>query len=253
MTVRWTTAFLDFPAATFEPGCSFWQGVTGYGLSPPRGVQGEFATLEPPEGDAYLRVQRIESDEPGSHIDLHVDDVEGTARRASALGALTKEARPSFFVMASPAGLPFCLVAAHTDQGFERPPPRDWPGGHRSLVDQVCIDIAPASFAGEATFWAALTGWERRPSSRPEFEYLVRPTEIPLRFLLQRLDGDHERGPSRAHLDLACDDMAAERLRHAALGAAVVAQPSWTTLRDPAGLTYCITRRDPATGTLVPQ
>ena len=54
MTVRWTTAFLDFPATTFEVGCSFWQGVTGYGLSPRRGRQGEFATLEPPDGDAYL-------------------------------------------------------------------------------------------------------------------------------------------------------------------------------------------------------
>lgn len=253
MTVRWTTAFLDFPAATFGSGCSFWQGVTGYGLSPPRGVHGEFATLEPPQGDAYLRVQRVESDRAGCHIDLHVDDVEGTAGRAATLGALTKEARPSFCVMASPAGLPFCLVAAPTDEWFERPPPTGWPGGHQSLVDQVCIDIAPGSFSDEATFWAALTGWERRPGSRPEFEYLVRPREIPLRFLLQRLDGDHERGPCCAHLDLACDDMAAERLRHVALGAAIVAQPSWATLRDPAGLTYCITRRDPATGTLGPQ
>ncbi len=179
MTVRWTTAFLDFPAATFGSGCSFWQGVTGYGLSPPRGVHGEFATLEPPQGDAYLRVQRVESDRAGCHIDLHVDDVEGTAGRAATLGALTKEARPSFCVMASPAGLPFCLVAAPTDEWFERPPPTGWPGGHQSLVDQVCIDIAPGSFSDEATFWAALTGWERRPGSRPEFEYLVRPRENP--------------------------------------------------------------------------
>jgi hypothetical protein len=253
MTVRWTTAFLDFPATTFEVGCSFWQGVTGYGLSPRRGRQGEFATLEPPDGDAYLRVQRVESDRPGCHIDLHVDDVEATALRASALGAAVQEARPSFCVLASPAGLPFCLVAAHTGHGFERPPPKAWPEGHQSVVDQVCIDVAPGSYADEATFWAALTGWERRSGSRPEFEYLVRPMEIPLRFLLQRLDGDHEHGPGRAHLDIACDDMTAERLRHVALGAATVAQPSWTTLRDPTGLTYCVTRRDPATGTLAPQ
>ena len=42
MTVRWTTGFLDFPAATFEQGCSFWQDVTGYSLSPPRGESADW-------------------------------------------------------------------------------------------------------------------------------------------------------------------------------------------------------------------
>jgi hypothetical protein len=50
---------------------------------------------------------------------------------------------------------------------------------------------------------------------------------------------------------LACDDVAAERERHEALGAVVVRQvPNCTTLLDPMGLAYCITRRAPSTGTL---
>jgi Glyoxalase-like domain len=54
-----------------------------------------------------------------------------------------------------------------------------------------------------------------------------------------------------AHPDLACDDVDAETTRHEALGATVVrVMPNWTTLRDPAGLSYCITRRNPDTGTL---
>ncbi|HTT88143.1 MAG TPA: VOC family protein [Acidimicrobiales bacterium] len=252
MTVRWTTAFLDFPAATFEAGCAFWRGVTGYGLSAPRGSSGEFATLEPPHGDAFIRVQRVQTDIAGCHVDLHVDDVEATARRASALGALTRKAEPNFVVMASPAGFPFCLVAAYPGRGFERPPPRGWPNGQCSLVDQICVDIAPVAFAEEARFWEALTRWERRPGSRPEFEYLVRPPEMPLRFLLQRLAGNDGRGICRAHLDLACDDMRAEQRRHEGLGAVVMAEPSWTTLSDPTGLLYCITRRHPATGVLGP-
>jgi hypothetical protein len=247
MTVRWTTAFLDFPAASIDQGCSFWQGVTGYGLSPPRGPLGEFATLEPAQGDPYLRVQRVDSDEPGCHLDLHVDDVEGTARRAISLGAGTRQARPNFFVMSSPAGFPFCLVGA--DGEFERPLPGAWPEGHRSLVDQLCLDIPAAAFHAEAAFWESLIGWERRPGSRPEFEYLVRPPGMPLRLLLQRLGAD-EHGKARAHLDLACDDVPAERARHERMGAALMAEPSWTTLRDPAGLAYCITRRDPSSGTL---
>jgi len=52
-------------------------------------------------------------------------------------------------------------------------------------------------------------------------------------------------------LDLACDDVAAERARHQDLGAVVVREmPNWTTLLDPVGLVYCITCRSPATGTL---
>jgi hypothetical protein len=73
---------------------------------------------------------------------------------------------------------------------------------------------------------------------------------MPLRLLLQRLDDDPD-APCRADLDLACDDVAAEQDHHEALGAVVVRQmPNWTTLPDPTRLAYCITRRNPSTGTL---
>jgi Glyoxalase-like domain len=250
MTVRWTAASLDFPSATFERGCSFWQRVTGYSLSPPRGEWGEFATLQPRQGQPFLRVQRTQDEPPGCHLDLHVDDVGSSAQQAVALGAEIAQDRSGFFVMTSPGGLPFCVVGVGEDNSLERPPPGVWPGDHRSLVDQVCLDIPPAAFSREAVFWQSVTGWERRPGSRPEFEYLVRPRGLPLRFLLQRLDDDGG-GFCRAHLDLACDDVPTERRRHEGLGAVVLAEPAWTTLSDPTGLRYCITRRDPTTGTLV--
>jgi predicted enzyme related to lactoylglutathione lyase len=241
--------FLDFPTATFERACSFWQGVTGYTLSAPRGTAAQFGTLEPRPGEPYLRLQRTEGNRSACHLDLHVDDVDVTVRQATAWGARIEQDRPNFVVMSSPGGLPFCLVSAGKDHVFERPPPTAWPSGHSSLVDQLCLDIPPATFSTEAPFWEALTGWERRRGSRPEFEYLVRPLEMPIRLLLQRLD-DQEAGSCRAHVDLACDNVPAERLRHEDLGAVVVAEPSWTTLHDPTGLAYCITRRDPVTGTL---
>ena len=66
---------------------------------------------------------------------------------------------------------------------------------------------------------------------------------------VKRLDSEDD--GCRAHLDFACDDMVAERWRHEALGATFVrSTTNWTTLRDPAGLEYCITRRNPETGTL---
>jgi hypothetical protein len=57
--VRWLTVFLDFPAGSFGAGVAFWREVTGSTLSPFRGAAGEFATLLPADGDAYLRVQRL--------------------------------------------------------------------------------------------------------------------------------------------------------------------------------------------------
>jgi hypothetical protein len=248
VAIRWLTAFLDFPAASFEAGRAFWQGVTGCELSPPRGPRGDFATLVPRGGDAFLRVQRIYDGPPRCHLDVHTDDLEGTARRAAGLGAGISYREPGLVVFRSPGGLTWCVVG-HTGEK-DRPPPRRWPGGHRSLVDQVCLDIPADTHDTECAFWAALTGWERRDGSRPEFGYLVRPGSMPLRLLLQRT-GDEAGQPARAHADLACDDIPAERRRHESLGGTQVrTMPDWTTMRDPAGLEYCITRRDPDTGTL---
>ena len=71
----------------------------------------------------------------------------------------------------------------------------------------------------------------------------IRPTGQPLRILLQRMD---EPDPTRAHVDFSCDDVPVEVARHEGLGARVVRRTEgWTTLRDPIGLLYCITRRVP--------
>jgi hypothetical protein len=248
VAIRWLTAFLDFPAASFETGRAFWQGVTGYESSPPRGPRGDFATLVPGSGDAFLRVQRIYDGPSRCHLDVHADDVDETARRAADLGARASFAEPGLVVFRSPGGLPWCVVGHEGETG--RPPPRRWPGGQRSLVDQFCLDIPADPYDTECAFWAALTGWERREGSSPEFGHLVRPGGMPLRLLLQRT-GDEPGLPVRAHVDLACDDVPAERRRHESLGAAQIrATPDWTTMRDPAGLEYCVTRRDPDTGTL---
>lgn len=244
------TAFLDFPGdppALFERGCSFWQAVTATTLSPPRGRSGEFVTLVPLAGDAFVRAQRTGAPRAGCHLDVHVDDVEEGTEKALSLGALPPPGGGRLGLR-SPGGFAFCLV--HDGRESQRPAPCTWPGGARSLVDQLCIDAPPVAFAAESRFWAALTSWELRPGSRPEFRYLARPDGIPLRLLLQRLD-DAKVGQGRGHLDLACNDVPAERRRHLALGASLVRQtPNWTTLADPTGLEYCVTRRDPTTGTL---
>ena len=239
----WVSAFLDLPAATFDRATSFWAQVTGSRLSEPRGEHREFATLVPPDGDDYLRVQRVQDGPGGIHLDLHVRDPRAAADAAATLGA-EEVADRGYVVMRSPGGFTFCLV---THPASVRPKPVGHDDGTTSLVDQVCLDIPSGWYDEECAFWAALTGWEHHDVPGPEFTRLRVPAEQPLRFLLQRLR--ETSGRVRAHLDLAADDRAGEVRRHVGLGAALDAEGrGWTVLRDPAGAPYCVTDRDPATG-----
>jgi hypothetical protein len=225
-TPTWITAFLDFRPEAYDAGVEFWEGVTGFSVSPSRGERGEFATLVPPEGDAYLRVQRVEEGPGGVHLDVH---------------------RPGqdFEVRRSPGGFTYCEVSEPLSR---RPPMVTWPGGHRSQVDQVCLDIAPGAYEEECEFWQDLIGLPLRQSTYfEEFRTLVRPADQPLRILLQRVGDDRTR--VTAHLDVYTTDRAAETRRHVALGAGVLREHEhFTVLTDPTGAAYCITPRDDETG-----
>jgi hypothetical protein len=246
MTIRWMTGFFDFPAGGFEAGRDFWLGVTGYALSPPRGPRGDFATLVPGEGDAYLRVQRIFDGPVGCHLDFHAADWAELAARADGLGARRVLTEEGLAVFRSPGRLPFCVSGE--DGGPTRPPTARWPCGSVSRVDQFCLDIAADVYDAECRFWADLTGWEPRDSPLVKFRCLTRAAGMPLRLLLQRTD-DQPGTTVRAHPDLACSGVDAELARHEGLGATRSHDgDGWITMRDPAGLAYCITRRDPGTG-----
>jgi hypothetical protein len=244
MAIRWTTAFWDFPADGFESGTSFWLKATDSTLSERRGPDGEFATLIPADGDPYLRVQRIQEGKGGSHLDLHVDDVEGEAERAVGLGASVVYREPGLVVLHSPAGFAFCLVRHDGETAI--PPVLEWPGGQRSRTDQLCIDIPPQAFDHELAFWQTFTGWRQTVTDTREFRRLLPPPELPLQFLLQRLDLAERGQSATAHMDLACSDIDAETERHVGLGAEAVRRHHWwQVMRDPGGLEYCITSRDP--------
>src|SRR5579875_101141 len=250
MAIRWTTAILDYPAEEFDRGSAFWQAVTASGISGPAGERAEFVTLLPADGDPFLCARRLHGGAPGCHLDVHADDVPACAAQAEHLGATVIGEPGGYVVLRSPGGLRFCITGHDGER--KRPAPVSWPGGQDSLVDQLSVDVSPGCYGRECEFWYGLTGWPQFPGSRPEFIFLGRPAGMPLRLLLQRLDAPHA-GLTRctAHLDLACDNVPAETARHQALGASLVrVVTDWTTLRDPAGLQYCITRRNPVTGKL---
>jgi hypothetical protein len=249
MSLRWLTVFLDFPAGSFGAGVAFWREVTGYGLSAARGADGEFATLLPPSGDAYLRVQRIRDGAAGCHLDLHVDtateSLEAAADRARAAGAAIRHREEGLVIAQSPGGFPFCLVTWNGERAV--PPPLAAPGGEggASRVDTLCLDVPPGEFERELAFWAAFTGRETRPAPVPGYAYLTGSEGWAARLLLQRRDSAAPGDRTRGHVDFGCTDSGA-RGRHVALGARVTdAQQFWTALTDPAGRDYCLVNRDP--------
>jgi hypothetical protein len=245
MTPSWLTIFLDLPAEQHEGGARFWQAATGYGLSPSRGAQDEFATLVPPRGDAHLKLQRTDGDRAGVHLDVHVADLDRAVGDAEARGA-ELVARPGHAILRSPAGFVFCLVPDDGREAAEATPPTDW-GTHRSRVDQLTVDIAHDDWEAEQAFWSGLTGWPVRRGSLPEFARLGTPAELPVRILLQRLD----EGETRGHVDIATDDRDREVTRLESHGADVVRRArGWTVLTGPEGSTLCVTHRRPETGLL---
>ncbi|MGH1493937.1 MAG: VOC family protein [Acidimicrobiales bacterium] len=246
MEIRWLTAFIDMPPESYEAGRKFWQQVTKSRLSAPRGDEAQFSTLIPPDGDAYVRVQRTPSG-PRIHLDLHVESIADFRATAEQLGAVV-DVDMGHVIMRSPTGLTFCLVPHHGESN--RPAPVHQGMEHR--LDQVCIDVPASLFDVETRFWEALTGWGLHQGKVQEFAVLTQPASVPLRVLFQRLGDDDGAQSSRAHLDLACGQNVAEiRELHETFGAVFVAEGLvWTTMRDPAGMLYCLTQRDPSTGQL---
>ncbi len=248
MEIRWLTAFIDMPSHLFDAGATFWEEVTGSSRTEMRGEREEFATLVPPDGDSYLRVQRVGEGEPRIHLDLHVGAKTEALERARRLGA-NLVVDLGWLIMRSPGGLVFCLV---DDEGESvRPAPNADPP-HR--LDQLSLDIPAVLFDSERRFWAALTGWDLQESALDEFTRLNVPTRLPYRILLQRLGEDDGGNEVRAHLDIACggniDEVAT---RHESFGATSLGRRKyWVTMQDPVGLPYCLTPRDPETGS-VPQ
>lgn len=253
MQIQWVTAFLDHPADSGDSFTRFWQVATGSAVSTRRGERGQFATMLPPDGTPHLRLQETDDGAAGIHIDLHVHDVAAAADRAEDRGAsriVTVD--NGLILMQSPAGLTFCFVSA-VEGALERSSLTESPAGPYTF-DQVSIDIPFDDFEAECTFWSDLTGWPVHGGSVPEFRVLPRSPDMALRLLLHRLGRDDLDTNARAHLDAAVGTHGeAIAAWHESLGATIEQRGRhWITMRDPAGLPYCLTERDPVHGSLPP-
>lgn len=232
----WIQVFLDTPTAAFDEAVGFWSAVTGWTPSDRRGEDGQFLTLVPAVGAAYVKMQAV--DQPaGIHLDLDSTDRPASIETARALGATTAWTYHDVEVMRSPGGFTFCQTLLDGDPSLVR--------DGATILDQVCLDIPSDAWEPETAFWRDLTGRRLEAATAPGFARLVTPGQP--RILLQRLDDPA--GPVRAHPDLATADRDADTAAHVALGAHVVAVHGyWTVLTAPGGQVYCLTDRDPTTG-----
>jgi hypothetical protein len=150
--------------------------------------------------------------------------------------------------LATPAGMPFCVLARAGEQARQGPTTFG-SGRTNTLVDQVTIDADPAVFDDELRFWVAITQWRPVASRVPGFVPLERPPNMSLRVMLQPRNSSD--GATGCHLDFACDDMSAAIDARQQLGATPIARHAvGTVMADPSGASYCLTARRPATGTL---
>ena len=235
-TPAWIQVFLDTPTAHLDEAVAFWSAVTGWTPSERRGEDGQFLTLLPAAGSAYVKVQAVDGP-PGLHLDLDSRDRPASIALARALGATTAWTYHDVEVMRSPGGFTFCHTLVDGQPVLER--------DGASVLDQVCLDVPARRWDAEVGFWSELTGRAPQVGTLRQFVRLVEDGRV--RLLLQRLD--EVDGPVRAHPDLASADRAADTERHLALGARLVARHDhWTVLTAPGGQVYCLTDRDPLTG-----
>ncbi|MCM4083868.1 VOC family protein [Paractinoplanes hotanensis] len=216
---RWLTASLDSPSRDAE---TFWREATGSTLSPRRDAHGDFVTLLPAQGDAFLRMLLVDDGPARAHLDLHVDDVAAEASRMVQRGASVVREQDERVALRSPAGLPFCLVPWRGESV--------WPeaGGRRH---RMCLDVPSASYDVEGRFWSAALRRERT---------------TPLNVVMRRLDG----GRAGMHLHVESTDRQADTQRHLRAGASIErVAADRTVLRDPAGREYCLTDVNPRSST----
>ncbi|WP_051551265.1 VOC family protein [Nocardioides sp. URHA0020] len=239
--MSWVHAVIDVPeAAHREAGC-FWGAALGWAPGEPWPGHPELRSFEPARGSAYVHLQRI-GGPARVHLDVESDMPDRTVADAVELGATVTAEQDRWRTLVSPGGLPFCVL--HVGE-HRSPDPVAWPDGHRSRLVQVAIDSPAAAHEHEVAFWRALLAGRWVDSSVTEFAGKWHDDAgSPLQLLFQRLE--EPTGRVRAHLDHGTDDVAAEVDRLCGLGAVELhGGRGWQTLRDPAGLEFCVTGNAP--------
>jgi hypothetical protein len=97
----------------------------------------------------------------------------------------------------------------------------------------MIIDCKTDDVRGAATFWAAVLGSGMEPEGE---RYCALDAQAGLHLAVQAVDH-----PSRVHLDIEADDIAAEVARLEKLGARrIAAVRTWVVMEAPTGHRFCV-------------
>jgi len=113
---------------------------------------------------------------------------------------------------------------------------------HKSRLGTVIVDCQTDDLGREADFWAAALGGRAEQPNGTDRYIDVNSDPADPHIILQRVEH-----PSRIHIDIETDDIAAEVKRLEALGATVVeVMERWTVMEAPSKHRFCIigVRRD---------
>jgi catechol 2,3-dioxygenase-like lactoylglutathione lyase family enzyme len=118
---------------------------------------------------------------------------------------------------------------------------------HKSRLSGFIIDCETPDLEAAARFWSAALGFTMRAPS-------PNPADASYRALETGPDGldievQQVEHPSRVHLDIETDDVAAEVARLARLGAKKVGMVrDWCVMQAPTGQRFCVVRHKRRTG-----
>lgn len=111
---------------------------------------------------------------------------------------------------------------------------------HRSRLAGFIIDCRTDDLAAAAGFWSGALGMPARELPGEEGQKYVRLVDAGERLHVEVQSVSH---PSRVHLDIETDDIAAEVRRLEALGARRVQQvQGWWVMEAPTGQRFCVVK-----------
>ena len=111
---------------------------------------------------------------------------------------------------------------------------------HKSKLAGFIIDCQTADLASAAGFWSGALGMKVEALSGTEGQTYARLADPSKQLAIEVQTVDH---PSRVHLDIETDDIAAEVSRLEALGATRVKQVhTWVVMQAPTGQRFCVVR-----------
>jgi catechol 2,3-dioxygenase-like lactoylglutathione lyase family enzyme len=111
---------------------------------------------------------------------------------------------------------------------------------HKSRLAGFIIDCRTDDLPAAAAFWGAALGMRVRPLPAAEGERYVALDDPEERLHVEVQSGEH---PSRVHLDIETDDVAAEVRRLEALGAKAVERiHTWCVFEAPTGQRFFVVR-----------